>query len=564
MPLPRLPFVLALALAAGGGAVAWLGTEDGGGPEGPAAADAPPPAATPAPPPAAEPAPASLVLEGGASAPPDQKARRQLALLLERLARVRELIAAGRWKEALALLDQIAKERAEYPLVPDFDERLRVLRMDAASRQGVKALAALKPGPEAQGLSRAELTRRIEATREVLARAGSVEDLAAYERHLRRFLLADVDAQSAAPADRAFGAFLTDRRGRRAKVPRPPVADPAETERRRVEELERLRQRGAVGLLDAIHGALAWLALHQVEDGSFHETGCNGRCGELKHDPVCLSSPGADQGKRWSVGTSGLAALAWLDFRDQDIHGLFDPYLGRTLEWLAKQQRPDGSFPGTLYEGSIAIMALGQAAVSTGLTAHRDACARGILWLERAQARGGGFRYGPNAADADLSVTAWAAQAVEAARAAGIPIPDRLQYGFEEFLAWCHLGEHRYSYTDGVTESRSLAPAGMLLARLTTPAVDPALAASWTAYLGGLPPRQTPSLYTLYYGVRLSILLNNSLAEPWRTWVFVLADGKRRPQSPGLLVPAGYGSHGNPLVDHALATLTIEHALYLR
>ena len=136
------------------------------------------------------------------------------------------------------------------------------------------------------------------------------------------------------------------------------------------------------------------------------------------------ADPGG-QGKRFPVAATALAALAWLDFRDQDVHGLFDPYLGRALAWLGKVQRADGSFyvggqppppQSLMYESSIAIMALGQAAASTGAPEIRAAATKGILWLERSQAHGGGFRYGPNAMIADLSVTAWAAQAMEAAR----------------------------------------------------------------------------------------------------------------------------------------------------
>jgi hypothetical protein len=154
------------------------------------------------------------------------------------------------------------------------------------------------------------------------------------------------------------------------------------------------------------------------------------------------------------------------------------------------------------------------------------------------------------------------AQAVEAARAAGIEVPVRILYGFEEFLNWSWLGEHRFSYVDGTKESASLNPAGMLLGRIVWPTVDAAVADSWTKWLGNRPPKSPLPIYTLYYGVRLSILLNNSLNDPWRQWVFDIAAKKNA--APGLLSPVGGGMGQGPLLDHALATLTLEHALYLR
>jgi hypothetical protein len=361
-------------------------------------------------------------------------------------------------------------------------------------------------------------------------------------------------------------AFLTDRRQRHRKSPRPPVADPEAAEQRRIDELERLRQRNAVGLLDAIHGGLAWLALHQAADGSFTDHACHGRCKDLKHEPKCVPDRGA-AGQQFAVGTTGLAALAFLDFRDQDVHGLFDPYLARALLWLGKAQKPDGSFSFTsghsrMYEAAIATMALAQAAQSTGLQELRDATTRALLWFERAQARGGGFRYGPNAAAGDLSVSAWVAQAVEAARNAGLEIPARLTYGFEEFLAWSWLDGHRFSYVDGTTEKASLDPAGMLLGRIVWPEIDPALAATWADWLAKRPPKQVLPLYTQYYGVRIAILLSNRLDDPWRAWVFGIAT--RQNAVPGLLAPTGPGLGQGPSLDHALALLTLEHALYLR
>jgi hypothetical protein len=506
--------------------------------------------------------PREVVLEA-VSLPLEVRRARQLERLAARLAEAILLASEGKFQEALALLQEIAGQPF-YPDVDDLAARVARARMEVLSYQGVANLASVKAGAEAAAAeAREALQKRVLATREERARVANEEDLAALERHLRRFVLADPDPKSEAAADRLVRAFLTDRRRRYAKDPRPPVADPEAAEQRRVDELERLRQRNAVGLLDAIHGGLAWLALHQGADGSFTDAGCHGRCKELKHEPHCIGDRGA-QGTKYGVGGTGLAAIAFLDFRDQDVHGLFDPYLAKALLWLTKAQKPDGSFPGhaPMYESAIATMALAQAAHSTGLPDLKNAAARAIAWFETAQARGGGFRYVPGAPAADLSVSAWVAQAVEASRNAGVEIPARLLYGFEEFLNWSWLGDHRFSYSDGTKENANLNPAGMLLGWIVWPVIDGPVTAEWSQWLASRPAKNVLPLYTLYYGVRVAIFLSNSLDDPWRSWAFGIAT--RKNAVPGLLVPIGPGMGQGPMLDHALALLTLEHALYLR
>jgi hypothetical protein len=62
--------------------------------------------------------------------------------------------------------------------------------------------------------------------------------------------------------------------------------------------------------------------------------------------------------------------------------------------------------------------------------------------------------------------------------------------------------------------------------------------------------------------VRIAILLSNRLDDPWRAWVFAIAT--RKDTAPGLLVPLRGSMGQGPVLDHALALLTLEHALYLR
>jgi hypothetical protein len=474
-----------------------------------------------------------------------------------------------------AALEAARRLKADYPSVFDDAEKTAVLdrlsiAVDAAAKKAEfeKLLAGARVSPEQRDAVNAKLA----ATAEVLAKSGNEADLDQLSRHLRRFLLPGIPSGSGdkGPADLLLNTFLQDRRARRGQDKLPPVADLTEAERRRIDQLDKLRQRNAVGLLDAIHAGLAWLALHQRDDGSFSDTAVVERCTALKHDPACLTAAKRDStGDAYATAATALAVLAFLDFRDQDPNGWFDPYLGRGIEWLRKVQRPDGSFPGggQMYAGAMALMAVGQAAASTGSPELREAVRKGLAYFDASMGPLGGYRYRPLDPTGDLSVTAWVAQATEAARLADVQVPFRVSSGLEIFLGYFWKDTHRFSYVPTGGASASLAPAGMLVAHVAGKATDPAVAASWRTYLKGLPANRPPSLYTLYYGVRLSILLDGALEDPWRTWAFDLTKQQLGTGSAAGCFPVAV--HGAEratglATQTALSVLTLEHALYLR
>lgn len=497
---------------------------------------------------------------------------REQARLAAAWAEVLRLQQEGKLKAALAAARRLQEDHPEL-----FDDKARTatldrlaIAVDAAAKQA--ELEKLLSTAKLSGEQRDAVNAKLAATAEVLAKSGNEGDLDQLSRHLRRFLLPGLPSSSGekAPADLLLTTFLQDRRARRAQDKNPPVADLTEAERRRIDQLDKLRQRNAVGLLDAIHAGLAWLALHQRDDGSFSDTAVTERCTALRHDPACLVAVKRDStGDAYATASTALAVLAFLDFRDQDPNGWFDPYLGRGIEWLRKAQKPDGSFPGAgqQYAGAMALMAMGQAAASTGSNDLREVVRKGLAYFEASMGPLGGYRYRPLDPTGDLSVTAWVAQATEAARLADVQVPFRVASGFEIFLGYFWKGEHRFSYVPSGGPSGSLAPAGMLVAHIVGKASDPAVAASWRKYLKGLPPARPPSLYTLYYGVRLSILLDGALDDPWRTWAFDLAKAQVTvgPAAGCIPVPVHDPNRGTGLATQtALAVLTLEHALYLR
>ena len=498
-----------------------------------------------------------------------ERRKRAMERALVAWGEAKDLLAAGKAKEAAAVLAQI---RVKAPgFLEDAARSGEAARIEGAAKaiDAEKALRAVLAGQKLSPEQRALFEGRLAASAEILARAANEEDLDRLSRHLKRFLLPDGAAGSADSkdwADTQLRNFVDDRRTRRGNDPKPPVVDADLAEQRRLEQLEKLRQRDAVGLLDSIHAGLAWLAIHQRDDGSFCDAATVERCGVLKHAPTCLDK-WPNSGDAYVVANTALVLIAFLDFRDQDPLGWFDPYLGRGLVWLMKQQKPDGSFPPNgfqQYTTAMALMALAQAAASTGAEELKEAVRKGITYLTSAIGPFGGFRYRPND-PGDLSVTGWVAQAVEMARAAGIEIPLKLSAGLETFMTYVWLGDKRFTYTYRGPEKASLLPVGMLLGHIVGKDKDAVVATSWKEYLGGLKVEQRPDLYTLYYGVRVSILLNGALGDPWRTWVFDLAKRQVHGNAASGMFPADLWPWPKSVtVETAIGVLTMEHSLYLR
>jgi hypothetical protein len=400
---------------------------------------------------------------------------------------------------------------------------------------------------------------------QVLANATAAADRESIARHLQRFAGTGPAPKKKDWIDEQLA--RVEEAGRKSTVEPDPLAlpDPLDAEKRRLDQLEKLRQRNSAGLLDPIDGALAWLALHQADDGHFGDDAAAARCKSMGHDPACVASPNEKQ----PLAATGLAVLAFLDFRDQDVRRLFEPTLARGIAWIAGQQTPDGSFKGAGRQGyaaAIGLMALGQAAASTRDPALKTAVQRGIGFYAKHAGPNGGYWYSLDK-DGDLSVTGWYVQAVEAAASAGVEIPSDMRQGLEKFLNAVSVGppHWKFAYQVGQKEKRSLSAVGMLVSCILRPQSPQWYGEEWRALLkSGTPGGET---YGLYYGVRVLLFLDGNIDAKWRGYLTDLAKkqtvtgtaaGRISLDSEWAFKP--YGSTSST----AFATLTLEHALYRR
>ena len=427
-----------------------------------------------------------------------------------------------------------------------------------------------------------QLERGLRNNAEMIARVEDRQEREQLLRHVRRFVLRRPGGEPPrSPKDRQRSPLEVDtllervaERNSSETGPRValPIADPESAEARRLDQLRKLQERGATGFLDSIHAGLAFLALHQGTEGRFSdeavkEYAAAQRLGLARYEPMRFRSAT----EQYAIATTALALMAFLDFRDQDVTGLFEPTIQKATAWLLAKQGEDGNFAAKrpFYGQAIAVMALSQAALATGDEDIKAAAERGLEWLHDQNDPRAGYRYQKNQGG-DLSVTGWVAQALQMANWAGIPGPQGMWTGLGIFLGTVTTKDGRYGYV-APTPSHSLLPVGILVALMDAEAQREHNAArlrEWSEALdkNGRRGRRV-ELYSLYYAVRASILLDQKLTDIWKSRVEVLMKQQ---------LTSGYGAGAFPtsvgrwmrrsgyVGTTAMAVLTLEHALFLR
>ncbi len=159
---------------------------------------------------------------------------------------------------------------------------------------------------------------------------------------------------------------------------------------------------GGIHARSAVDSALHWLAVRQEPEGHWDTRKWEGS-GSL-------------------VGNTGLTLMAFMGGGHNTRRGEYRRTVLRGIEWLLNEQQSDGKIGATMYEHSIAAIALCEAFGRSGDERFGGGSRRAITWLERAQNADGGWRYHPNSEMSDVSVTAWVIQAMKTARLANIRV----------------------------------------------------------------------------------------------------------------------------------------------
>lgn len=167
----------------------------------------------------------------------------------------------------------------------------------------------------------------------------------------------------------------------------------------------------------AVLAALRWLQTHQKADGSWES-----------------SRPAA---------IAGLATLAFLGHGHTPDDPDFGETVSKALQFLVRSINKDNYVGPAMYDHAIVTYALAEGfGMSHQSIALKEPLQRCINTLLKAQQvpkakphHTGGWRYNVNSTDSDTSVTGWCVQALEAAKLAGMDVPDSAFIGASKYLA---------------------------------------------------------------------------------------------------------------------------------
>jgi len=288
-------------------------------------------------------------------------------------------------------------------------------------------------------------------------------------------------------------------------------------------------------------------------------------------------------------GVSALALLAFLGFGCTDkAPAEFAPTVQRAVRYLVRSQRETeargasrGSFGERMYSQALCTMALAEAYGMMGGRDLRDAAQAGLGLIAAAQSEGGGFGYaGPpdlipelGVAAADTSVTCFQIQAIKAAMAAKLDVPEATVRRTERFLAASFNPDGSTWYRVGVSHPEWNAPprvvsmtAAALTARLfmghANDAADCLAQARWLAGHGHLRMPAARNYYATYY---LSLAMFNMGGKHWSDWNKTFNPALRAAQvkrgaDKGSWSPGGsaWGSAGGRVYTTAMACLSLE------
>lgn len=182
----------------------------------------------------------------------------------------------------------------------------------------------------------------------------------------------------------------------------------------------------------AIRRGLQFLADHQNDDGSFGDGGGYGR----------------------NVAICGLAGLAFMSHGSTPGRGPFGRNVNRCIQFLTNNTQDSGfivsrgaASHGPMYGHGFASLCLaeayGMAPKSMGV---REKLAKAIELIVTTQNDEGGWRYQPQRADADISVTVCQVMALRAARNAGIYVPSETIDRCIDFVKRCQNPDGGFTY----------------------------------------------------------------------------------------------------------------------
>ncbi len=221
-------------------------------------------------------------------------------------------------------------------------------------------------------------------------------------------------------------------------------------------------------------------------------------------------------------GVAGLAVLAMLARGDDPEAGPWAASIRRALEFILVNQNPATGYIGpSMYHHGLATLALAEAYGAVPDPRLGPALDRAVRLILAAQIRNpmGGWRYSPDAEDADTTVSGAQVVALLAARNAGWFVPEEALDRAIRFYQSCQLGDGQMGYTGpdggGSPARNAIAVAVAALSRRT----DGDLFRRAWAVLRTTDPREGGGyfFYYLYYAAQAFFQADPAAWERWNS-----------------------------------------------
>ena len=318
----------------------------------------------------------------------------------------------------------------------------------------------------------------------------------------------------------------------------------------------------------AVKMGLTWLQRQQKPDG---------------HWELQVEGEKVDVNVRTDTGATALALLAFLGAGHTHQEGPYKTIVRKGLDWLVKQQKPNGDMHDSEEEGrTTSFYAHGQATIvlceAYAMTRDSQLLApaqKALSYIYTSQhPERGGWKYRPNS-EGDLSVFGWQLMAIQSARMARLEVPSEVldrAAGFLDLVQEQNGSRYRYEQNPNLPTTPAMTAEGLLCRQyLGWQKNHPALRAG-ISYL--VQPENLPSWSNgkrnVYYWYYATQVLHNLQGPEWEAWNTALRDEIVRNQNKvGKLAgswhptqPRGdrleYGDKAGRLYVTAMCILTLE------
>ncbi|MCX7431103.1 MAG: terpene cyclase/mutase family protein [Planctomycetia bacterium] len=181
-----------------------------------------------------------------------------------------------------------------------------------------------------------------------------------------------------------------------------------------------------------------------------------------------------------NTGIDSLCLLAFMGRGHVPDRGPYRETVGRAIDGLLNARQPTGllvrkggNSHGPMYEHALATLALIEASGWTSREGLPETCQQAVDVIVAAQNKEGGWRYQPQPRDADLSVTVMQVVALRAAQNARLRVPQKTLEQARAYVKKCAKPKGGFAYQPGQGVKDAQSAAGALCLQLLGDYDDP-------------------------------------------------------------------------------------------